>query len=229
MKFKLLGTGIAALGLLAASVAAQAADLPRGPYLKAPMRSLAGYDWTGVYIGINGGYAWGTSDWSVPVTSTSPAGWLVGGTLGFNYQIGTFVLGLEGDYDWANINGSTVCAAPFTCGTSSKYLATARGRFGIAFDRWLPFVTGGVAFSEINANGTIAAAAVSQQRTGWTFGGGLEYAFLPNWTVKAEYLYVDLGNFDPGFAAPLVSSVSLKESVVRAGINYKFSGLFGRY
>ena len=228
MRFKFLGTAIATLGLLAASCAAQAADLPRS-YYKAPMRSTAGYDWTGVYAGINGGYGWGTSDWSVPAASVKPAGWLVGGTLGFNYQIGSFVLGVEGDYDWADINDTVVCAAPFTCGTSSKYLATVRGRLGFAFDRWLPYVTGGAAFADINANGTLPALAVTQNQTGWTFGGGLEFAFLPNWSAKVEYLYVDLGTFDPGFAAPLASSVSLKENIVRAGINYKFSGLFSRY
>ena len=232
MKLKLFGTAIAALGLLAVSFSAKAADIPR-PVYKSPVHPVvAYYNWTGFYIGINGGYVWGTSEWTVPPVSLKPTGWLVGGTLGYNYQIGSFVLGIEGDYDWANVKGSDTCAVISTCETKSTYLATARGRLGYAFDRWMPYVTGGAAFGDIKATSSLGLVSVtsSKNQIGWTAGGGLEYAFLGNWSGKIEYLYVDLGSFDPGFATPVVMNVNLKENVIRAGLNYKFSGpIFSRF
>jgi outer membrane immunogenic protein len=232
MKFKLFGTVGAALALLAASFSAQAADIPRPIYKGTVHPVVAYYNWTGFYIGINGGYAWGKSEWTVPPVSLKPTGWLLGGTLGYNYQVGSFVLGIEGDYDWANVKASSACAVIFTCETKNSFLATVRGRLGYAFDRWLPYITGGVAYGDIKATASLGpfSASSSKNKIGWTLGGGLEYAFLGNWSGKIEYLYVDLGNFDPGFVAPLTSSVSLQENIVRAGLNYKFSGpIFSRY
>ena len=232
MNFKLLGTGVAALAVLATSFAAQAADIPR-PVYKSARSVIAYYNWTGFYVGVNGGYGWGTSDWDSPVVSVKPKGWLAGGTLGFNYQMGSFVWGLEGDYDWADLKDSTACGA-FTCETKTSWLATARGRVGYAFDRWLPYFTGGAAFGKVKASNTNpAATGASDTLTGWTVGGGLEYAFLGNWSAKIEYLYVDLGNFNCGVscsAGVINNNVSFKENVVRAGFNYKFSGpIFSRF
>ena len=232
MNFKFLGAGVAALALLATSFSAQAADIPR-PVYKGPRSVVAYYNWTGFYLGANGGYGWGTSNWDSPLISNRPKGWLAGGTVGFNYQMGSFVWGLEGDFDWADVAGSSACGA-FTCETKNTWLATARGRLGYAFDRWLPYFTGGAAFGRVEASSTNpAATGASDTLTGWTIGGGLEYAFLGNWSAKVEYLYVDLGNFNCGVAcAPAVlnNDVSFKENVVRAGINYKFSGpIFSRF
>src|SRR5262245_5135992 len=95
---KILGAGMAALSLLAASYSAQAADIPR-PVYKGVRSVVAYYNWTGFYVGINGGYGWGDSSWTSPAISNTPKGWLAGGTLGFNYQVGSWVFGLEGDYD----------------------------------------------------------------------------------------------------------------------------------
>jgi outer membrane immunogenic protein len=230
---RILGTGIAALSLLAVSFQAEAADIPR-PVYKGPVRSVvAYYNWTGLYVGINGGYAWGDSNWFSPAISNKPKGGLVGGTLGYNYQLGSWVLGIEGDYDWADIKDSVACGA-FTCETKNSWLATVRGRIGYAFDRWLPYFTGGAAFGKVEANSTNPAApGASDTLTGWTVGAGVEYAFLGNWSAKIEYLYVDLGNFNCGTscAVGVVSNdVDYKANVIRAGINYKFSGpIFSRY
>src|SRR5262245_47357805 len=91
---RILGTGIAALSLLAVSFTAEAADIPR-PVYKGPVRSVvAYYNWTGFYVGVNGGYGWGESSWNSPAISNSPTGWTAGGTLGFNYQMGSWVLGI---------------------------------------------------------------------------------------------------------------------------------------
>jgi len=121
-----------------------------------------------------------------------------------------------------------------TCETKNTWLSTFRGRIGYAFDRWMPYITAGGAYGNVKATisapivGTLVSASSGQ--LGWTAGVGLEYAFLSNWSAKIEYLYVDLGKFDTGFATPLVDNVSLKENIVRAGLNYKFSGpIFSRF
>ena len=231
MNFRLLGAGVAALGLLATSFSAQAADLPPPVYRAAPLSVVAYYNWTGFYLGINGGYAWGNSDWDLPAISVKPKGWMVGGTVGYNWQSGGIVYGLEGDFDWADMSDSTACGA-FTCRTRNNWLATARGRLGYAFDRWLPYLTGGGAFGRVEAL-VPGLASASDTLTGWTVGGGIEYAFLGNWTAKVEYLYVDLGKFNCGASctpALATSNVDFTENIVRAGINYKFSGpIFSRY
>jgi outer membrane immunogenic protein len=157
--------------------------------------------------------------------------YMIGGTLGYNFQTGSFVWGLEGDIDYADVKGSATCLAILSCETKNTWLATARVRFGYAFDRFMPYVTGGAAFGEVEANVPTLSLSTSDTRTGWTIGGGLEYAFLGNWTAKIEYLYVDLGSFDTGFTAPLVTNnVDLRMNVIRAGLNYKFSGpVFSRW
>jgi outer membrane immunogenic protein len=236
MKFKLYGTGLAAVLLLATSFSAQGADIPiQRPIYKGVHSVVAYYNWTGFYLGINAGYGFGTSSWSaVPGTSIKPTGFMVGGTLGYNYQVGSMVYGLEGDFDWSGVKGSVSCGAGLVnCETSNTWLGTFRGRLGYAFDRWLPYLTAGGAFGNVKATASVpilgAAVSTSKTQIGWTVGAGLEYAFLSNWTAKIEYLYVDLGSFDTG-PAPFVNNVSFKESIVRAGLNYKFAGpIFSRY
>jgi outer membrane immunogenic protein len=222
MNFKLIGSGLAALAFVASSLSTQAADIPRPVYKSAVRPVIAYYNWTGFYVGINGGYGFGTSNWSALAVSPKPKGGLAGATLGYNYQVGSWVWGLEGDIDWADVSGSAVCAGIFTCQTKNTWLATFRGRIGYAFDRWLPYFTGGGAYGNVKAV-IPGVTSTSKSELGWTFGGGLEYAFLGNWSAKIEYLYADLGRFDAG-PAPFVNNVSFKENVVRAGINYKFSG-----
>jgi outer membrane immunogenic protein len=232
MNFKLFGTGFAALSLLVTSFSAQAADIPR-PVYKGVRSVVAYYNWTGFYVGINGGYGFGTSNWDAPPLSIKPKGGMVGGTLGYNYQIGSLVWGLEGDFDWADVKGSSDCGA-FTCETKNDWLGTFRGRIGYAFDRWMPYATGGAAYGRLKATTTDPTlAGASKNQLGWTAGAGVEYAFLGNWSAKLEYLYVDLGSFDCGVACAAgatTNNVSFTEHVIRAGINYKFSGpIFSRF
>jgi outer membrane immunogenic protein len=98
-----------------------------------------------------------------------------------------------------------------------------RGRAGYAFDRFMPFVAGGLAVGDIRATAPGFAGA-TQTNAGWTVGGGLEFALSNNWTAKAEYLHVDLGNMNCGFScgAAAGNSVSLREDIVRGGVNYRF-------
>ena len=189
----------AAVTLAAAGGQVLAADLP--PAAAPPPRAPAAYlppppmfSWTGIYLGINGGGSWGTATDQFNGGGVSPNGFLVGGTLGGNYQFGAFVIGLEGDGDWSDLDGkNTACGGAFGCETRSTWLATVRGRAGWAWDRILFYGTGGAAFGNVQAGG-IGGPFDSATQTGWTAGAGVEWAFLPNWTAKVEYLYVDLGN-----------------------------------
>ncbi len=234
---------IAAVLALAVGGQALAADLPQPgpPPPRAPATHVSApvpvFSWTGIYVGINGGYAFADSNWSDPILGStgnfSTDGFLIGGTIGGNYQWGQFVLGIEADGDWQNLSGTTSVTAGSGCGggctTQSDWLATVRGRAGYAFDRVLVYGTGGAAFGNVQASyGALPFSSSTQ--TGWTAGAGIEFAFTPNLTGKVEYLYVDLGNqscaagncgFD-GFGGTLPTSVALTENIVRAGINYKF-------
>jgi outer membrane immunogenic protein len=212
-----------------------AADLSRRPpvHTKAPMMA-PGYNWSGPYIGINGGGGWGASrfDFSGLGTTTgdfSTSGGLVGGTIGVNWQTLNLVFSVEGDGDWANIKGSSACpVATFTCATSESWLATARARLGMAANEWLFYVTGGGAFgdAQIGVTGPVTFGGQSVNRAGWTVGGGTEYGFAPSWTLKAEYLHVDLGTSGcaiPNCSTFSVANVPLRTKIVRAGLNYRFN------
>ncbi len=242
---------IAGAFALAAGGQALAADLPppvapppRAPATYIPMVSPV-YNWGGIYIGINGGYGFGSSNnWTgtgaigASTGNFNTAGGLVGGTVGFNYQMGGFVIGLEADGDWSDIKGSSVLGcgplgaaagipAGITCQTSSTWLSTVRGRAGWAWDRILLYGTGGGAFGNVTAT-TVGSgfAATSNTEVGWTAGAGIEAAFAQNWTAKVEYLYVSLQNGTCVTACGSPTNppaVSFKENLVRAGINYKFS------
>jgi outer membrane immunogenic protein len=224
---------IAAALAVAAGGQALAADLP--PAAAPPPRAPAAYappplfSWTGFYLGINGGYGFGQSNWNDPVFGSTgnfnTPGFLVGGTLGANYQVGAFVIGVEGDGDWSDANGSTSNTCPFPCQTKSDWLATVRGRAGWAWDRVLFYGTGGVAFGDLQA-ATAGNPFTSATQTGWTAGAGIEWAFAPNWTGKVEYLYVDLGNLTclTASCGGTTTTVSFTENIIRAGINFKFGG-----
>ncbi len=231
----------AALGLVAGGQALAAdlpmpAPMPRAPATYVPA-AVPVYNWAGIYIGANAGYGFGTSSWSASAPATgstgnfNTSGFLGGGTLGFNYMWGPVVLGIEGDGDWSNLKGtasSCVAAAASSCQTSSNWLATVRGRAGYAIDRVLLYATAGGAFGNETAKGSVGAltTTTSSTQAGWTAGAGLEFAFAPNWTAKAEYLYVSLANGSfslPTAPVATTGSVKFNENLVRAGVNFKFA------
>ena len=204
---------------------AMAADIPRAaPAYKAPAMYAPVFTWTGAYIGINGGYGWGRSDWSGFAIDTNVSGGLVGLTLGYNWQTGgPWVFGLEGDINWSDIRGNFVNAAcPTGCETRNSWLGTARGRLGYAIDRVMPYVTGGLAVGDIRVR-QAGFAGTSDTNAGWTIGAGIEAAITPNVTAKIEYLHVDLGDIGcgPG-ACSVATNVDFRTHIVRGGINYKF-------
>jgi len=221
---KRLVLAFAALAVWAGTAAA--ADLSRGPapapYYKAP-ELVPVYNWSGFYIGINGGGGWGTSTWTTG-GSFNTSGGLIGGTVGYNYQMNQVVLGVEGDIDWANISGTRTAAGvcAFGCTTKDSWLATVRGRVGYAADRFMPYLTGGLALGDIKAS-LPGFTGGSTTNAGWTIGGGIEFAIVGHWTAKAEYLYVDLGSFNCGLSCGAVTqNVSFTTNLLRGGVNYRF-------
>lgn len=223
---KLLLAGVGMTVLAAAS--AQAADIP--PRSLPPPRApvfVPFFTWSGFYAGLHAGYAFGDSNWTnnvVPVSTGDfdVSGAMVGGTLGYNYQTGWAVLGVEADVAWSGVEGSTFTNCPLGCETKNSWFGTARGRIGYAFDRFMPYLTGGAAFGDIQATAA-GFGGTKKTQFGWTAGGGIEYAFVSNWSAKLEYLYVDLGSVDcPAAACGGAVETTLKLNVVRAGLNYKF-------
>jgi outer membrane immunogenic protein len=213
-------------GAFALTVGGQAfaADLPLPMAPKAPAEyvptTAPAYNWSGIYLGINGGYATTLSAFGDPPVfqGTGPFsmdGVQIGGTIGANYQWGRFVLGIEGDGDWATQHGTT---------GRSDWIATVRARAGYTLDHFLLYATGGAAAANrqlaVGGNYPLTSATL----IGWTAGAGVEGALSRNWTAKAEFLYVDLGNqFCPVASCVAAINVPLTEYLFRAGINYKFS------
>ena len=158
-------------------------------------------------------------------------GGMVGGDIGYNWQKGMWVFGVESDISWTNIKGqSNVCGpntlTPHPCGTNLDALATFRGRAGIAVGpaaNWLLYATGGVAVGDIYGWDALTPASGRDWRAGWAAGAGVETAIAPNVSVKLEYLHVDLGNGQVFNVVPGVAeAVSFRADTVRVGINYRF-------
>jgi outer membrane immunogenic protein len=207
---KILLSSVALLGLASG---AMAADLPSR---RAPAPIIAAvpvFTWTGFYVGVNAGYGWNTND-SITVGGVrfdldDEGGFVGGAQAGYNYQIGSFVVGLEGDIQYADFGGDDrfdfdndgIADDDFN---NSDWFGTVRARAGVAFDRALIYATGGFAFAD--------------DATGWTVGGGLEYAFTNNLSAKVEGLYVNLDQ-DDNF---LGIDSDAEFGVVRAGLNFRF-------
>jgi outer membrane immunogenic protein len=279
--------GSTALLALAVSAPVMAADLPAAPVYKAPaLVPLPVYDWTGFYVGVNGGYSWGKSATDYTVTGFAPFstsqsmnGWVFGGQAGYNWQFNrNWIFGLEADLQATGQHGTAalpglsttvtipclpttnICFPTVTTTTTTgsveqklPWLGTARARLGfLPADRWMLYVTGGLAFGEVETSaaasstttttlglggpvvGTTtatAAASANTTRAGWTVGAGSEWVISGPWTAKVEYLYVDLGNVSNNFTfaglpgAPVVTTSShVTDNIVRVGLNYRFGG-----
>jgi outer membrane immunogenic protein len=211
---------------------ASAADMP----VKAPMApAAAAYNWTGFYVGINGGYATGhTTGGELPAFFTGGNfninGGLVGGTVGYNYQFNhNWVVGLEADWDWANVNGGSTVLGAATM--TVKDLGTLRGRVGYAWDRWLVYATGGWAWSDrvtVFCPGCTAAFNTeSHSLNGYAVGGGVEYGITQNISMKAEYIYAHLNTatyFVPA-GCPGPCDIGANVHTFRLGANWRFWGM----
>jgi outer membrane immunogenic protein len=243
MKKILLGTlGVFALGVASPALAA---DLPARTYKAPPPAIVAMYDWSGFYIGANGG--WGTSRkcWDFAGTATARLvanigegchdadGGTAGGQIGYNWQAGGWVFGLEAQGNWADFQGSNVSAAfpAFTNRSKIEAFGLFTGRVGYAWNNALLYVRGGGAvasdkYDYFTTVGGLGVGTASETRWGATVGAGLEYGFTPNWSVAVQYDHLFLGSRDIGFASPTLTVDRIKQDadVVTARINYRWGG-----
>ncbi|MBF9234987.1 outer membrane protein [Microvirga alba] len=235
MRISLLGLLAGTAALAVAASTAQAADLPsrRSP---APIyNAMPAFTWTGFYVGANAGYGWstGTSRYYDPafgyVGSNSNGGFVGGGQIGYNYQLGMFVIGAETDIQYAAVgNKGASYGTTYYRGNSDGYYGTIRARLGVAFDRALVFGTGGYAYGDVGGNNAydtvLGYHRGNNTNGGWTLGGGVEYAVTDNITAKVEGSYVNLDTRSNYVID--TSRVTRRDSefgVVRAGVNYKFN------
>jgi outer membrane immunogenic protein len=237
MRKFLLGTvGLVALG----AAPALAADLPARTYTKAPAYVAAVYDWTGFYIGINGGWGQSRDQRLDPtgafISSFTPSGGDAGGQIGYRWQSGTWVWGLEAQGDWASIGGTT--PIPGTPGTASRTRMDAFGLFtgqvGYAWNNALLYVKGGASITDrsyqfiITATGTSFADTGFQTRLGGTVGAGFEYGFTPNWSAGLEYDHIFENRHGVTYntvLGPLPgSSAGGDTDLVTARLNYRWGG-----
>jgi outer membrane immunogenic protein len=220
-----------------------AADLPttKGPP-PAPLPPPA-FSWTGFYIGGNIGGLW-SSDGVVDLdpghygampgnANTLDLGGIVGGVqAGYNYQIQSFVLGVEGDLDWSSAKGSfryqDSAGAPYSVHSASlPFFGDIRARAGVAFDRFLPYVTGGVVFADVKNSFVDPGWGFYLNRggsaTGWAVGAGAEYAIDNHWSVKAEYMFMQFPSVTAGLQSNYYA-FEFKDSaqLARVGLNYRF-------
>jgi outer membrane immunogenic protein len=231
----------ASLVALSAAAPAVAADLAARPYTKAPAMVAAIYDWSGFYIGINGGGASARTTWDLVgggrEGSHDATGGTVGGQIGYRWQSGQWVFGVEGQGNWADFSGDNVSAL-FATRNRSKIdsFGLITGQVGYAWNNVLVYVKGGAAvvgdkyevFS--TASGSLLASN-DQTRWGGTVGAGLEYGFAPNWSVGVEYNHIFLEDKDVTFAGLRgTDRISQDVDMGLVRLNYKFGGpILGRY
>lgn len=210
--------------------AAYAADLggaPRrsikdDPIPYAPVRS-----WTGLYVGTHAGYAWSDNDWQDALGSSSHegSGWLAGGQIGYNWQLNQLVIGAEADASSTWVDGSASCAGGGTCSQSYNWLASVRGRAGVAVNenRTLLYGTAGFAWADVDYASTLGTG-FSERHSGWVAGAGIEHMLSPNLTARVEYLYYAFDDITapPGALGAGPASLDATTQTVRFGLNLKF-------
>lgn len=239
---KKIALATTALFVLSAG-AASAADLAARPYTKAPPPIVSVYNWTGFYIGVSGGGGWGRTDWQYNTIPASPStnhdisGWLAGGQVGYNWQAGSWVFGLEADGHWADINGSTLCPNPaFVCGSKVDTLASFRGRIGYAAGPVLFYGTGGAGYAHEKFSAVTPGGPnffTNADRWGYAAGAGIEWGFAPNWSAKVEYMHYGFDRWTaPVGALSGVATTDLRLNIdtFKVGVNYRFGGpIVARY
>ena len=242
--------------------AAHAADMPlRAPPAPLPPAPI----WTGLYIGGHVGSVWQQAQNTVSgnftsgyfgsqvnaTPTTTASGFIGGGQIGYNWQHGSYVFGVEADFSFSGIKGGrntgfltpppTLLSRSFVESDKLPWLATVRGRIGLTWQNFLLYATGGLAAGEHKFSQSIFTitavrenfGSVSTTKFGWTAGAGIEASIAGNWTAKAEYLYIDLGsatvfsdtNTDQGIGLTITTSSKLTASIARLGLNYRFGGI----
>lgn len=222
--------GIMLSAILMLTTANQAADLGWNSGASPIYSPTPASGWSGFYAGVSGGYGFGTATVAPAPgaqASNGTGGWNLGGQAGYNMDMGGFILGAEADLQWSNLGYTEDIAGVGSFKTGIDFYGTLRGRAGMAFGQVMPYVTGGVAAGRGSASLTNPGGVTTSQsatHTGWTAGVGLEAQATQNISIKAEYLYVDLGTQSYSGLPAGVGNIDATQrfSVVRAGLNYKF-------
>jgi outer membrane immunogenic protein len=222
-------SGLVILMLAASVTAACAADMPAAapaPYKAAPSPA---FNWSGFYVGVMGGYGWSerVTFNGIVTTGNDIKGGFAGGTIGFNYQpVGSmFVVGAEADAAWADLNQSGGIVGLITVKDQIRAFGSVTGRIGIAADTALFYAKGGYGWMNHELSATALGVTVSEAHThsGWTVGGGVEWAFAGPWSAKGEYMFARYS--DQTYAAALAPpgfTLGFDVHTVKAGINYRF-------
>jgi outer membrane immunogenic protein len=234
-KLMLVTASLVALGAVAPAVAA---DLAARPYTKAPPMVQAAYDWSGFYIGVNGGGGTSRNSWDLvgglPQGNHDATGGTIGGQVGYRWQTGPIVFGVEGQGNWADFSGDNV--SQVIPGNRNRTKIDAFGLFtgqvGYSWQNVLLYVKGGAAvtdnrYSILTTAGGALLASTDETRWGGTVGVGLEYGFAPNWSAGVEYDHLFMGSSTNNFATlPVLQSNNIKQDVdiFTARVNYKFGG-----
>lgn len=211
---------LAALFCAIAAPVAYGADPSFPTYVYSPPKYaplLFNY-WTGAYLGLHTGWGWTMSH------GLDASGIFGAGQVGYNYQFGSFVVGVEGDGAFAHIQqgvSGIAFGVPASVTFTDDALASVRGRLGVAFDNILFYATGGGGWGHGRLSGTVLglSGAAEAWHSGWTAGGGIEYAIVPNWSIKVEYLHYALRDATYFNA---VNSGSIGIETVKFGVNYLF-------
>lgn len=208
---------------------AMASDLPTHKAPPPPAPSIVpAFSWTGFYGGLQGGYSWdGEEVYAAGISySLERSGGFGGVVAGYDYQIGNFVIGAQGEYNIASIQGSATPAPTYSLSTRVNSFGSLDARAGFAIDRILVYGLGGVAFGSIDH--TITLTGIEQDsfsafQTGYDYGAGAEYAFTNNWAMFAEYRHYNFGheNFAAVGALGPHHTVETLSSML-LGVVYKF-------
>jgi outer membrane immunogenic protein len=272
---KFIVSAVASIGAMFGISAACAADLPARTYTKAPAMADPASDWSGFYIGINGGGAWGRTNTSM-ATTNDPAGFfdlaniagvnaagtnhintsgaVAGGQIGYIWQSGRAIFGLEAAFDWTNLKGSRTNSQAYfdnpgiftvSQNPSSDWLFTFLARIGYDAGSWYPYLTGGLAVADLKygfnytdatfAPACACAASFSQTKAGYAVGGGVAVKLSSNWSLRGEYLFIGFSDLNatsritgtPPFdigTASFAHSVSFNENIARVALDYRFGG-----
>lgn len=234
---KNLRTGLCALALIgtfaAPAVGADVAPVDDTAFPAAEPFVESAVDWSGLYVGVFGGYVEADTDWTFPNFGTTadpdPSGALGGALVGYHHQFENIIIGVEGDFALTNMDGSASCpAAAFNCQVEFDWFTTVRAKAGVPFGQALFYITGGVAGAQLTpqfetiATGQIGSGGKETQ-WGWTAGGGAELAVRDNISLRGEALYFDLGDSDYlSQFAPNNINLGLTGYQARAAIVFRF-------
>jgi outer membrane immunogenic protein len=222
----------ALLAVPALAGVAHAGDLPSQKTPVAPPPVVVAYDWTGFYGGLQGGGAFGQTNFALPASgytkSIGNSGVFGGVHAGYNYQVQSLVLGAEAEFsalgDKGDFGDNTTFAAPYRVIAHHDWIGSVDGKLGVAYKNYLIYATGGYAFAQIGStvlSGVTQVGSISTSLNGYDIGGGVEYAFTRNWSGNLEYRYYEFDKFQGKYtSAATLFTEKLNYSTIRVGVTY---------